>query len=645
MSKSTFFNLALKRGANWTVSRLSIQGFIAQIIIGAACSVVALAITLVFRELMENTLFLMFLFTIVVASYLGGMISGLASSLISVFLIDYSALNPEINLVQSILFLLVAVIISWMQDRRLHAEQLSKSLIEQRDAILESVADGITAQLPNGEVVFANQAAAVIAGYANTTDILEPIEQMQQRYEMFDLNGSPLSFSALPRNTVFKEGKSSELIFRAKMLATGEERWIHTRSAPVVDGAGNVKLCVNVLRDITRQRIAERSLIDMSSLLLEQNQRIENMIANLPGILWEGTGEPDGTQRVEFVNDYAERVLGYTPEEWRTLPDFWHRVTHPDDWDIAVQRATEIFTRGIAGSMQMRFVAKNGHTVHVETHTSIEHKSDGPSAVYGVIMDISERKQYEEALAEYSANLRRSNEELEQFAYVASHDLQEPLRMVTSYLQLIEGRYGDKFDPEGLEFLHFAVDGAARMKVLITDLLMYSRVQRKRDDFKTVALERVLDRALANLELSIEDAGAQVTSAALPTLYGNQGQLIQLFQNLISNAIKFRRDKPPVVRIGAKRLRREWEFFVEDNGIGIDQQYIERLFVIFQRLHTKDQYPGTGIGLAICKKVVENHRGRIWVESTPDQGTTFYFTLPLGDGVGLEDDTNDGNSD
>jgi PAS domain S-box-containing protein len=639
---------------DWAAGLSPLQIWIAQLTIGVACAVLALALTLIFSPIMDDSRFLFFVFGIVVAAYAAGLRGGVTAALISVFVIDFFVFYPiydftlfahPVNLLQIILFLWVAIVISLMQERRLAAERLSRLLIEQRNAILDSVVDGITAQEANGQVIFANQAAAIMTGYASTQEILEPIHKMQARYEIFDIDGSPLPYSALPRNIVFKEGRSAERVFCSRMIATGEERWLHVRSAPVFDRAGAVKLAVNVLRDVTRERKVQREMIEMSRLVLDQRQRLDNLIANLPGIIWEGEGVPTKGQQMTFISEYAIKMLGYPRELWLSDPDLWKRIVHPDDVEMAAQRAVEIFESGQPGSIQIRFIAHDGHLVYAETHTSVEHRDDGTSKVYGVIMDISERKQYEDALAEYAANLCRSNEELEQFAYVASHDLQEPLRMVTSYLQLLEGRYADKLDEDARDFIHYAVDGASRMKGLINDLLLYSRVQRKRDDFKSVPLLRALEQALDNLQLLIEDHDATVIHDSLPTIYGNEAQLVQLFQNLINNAIKFRRDEPPIVQIGVKRLRREWEFAVRDNGIGIDRQYLSRIFVIFQRLHTKEKYPGTGIGLAICKKVVENHRGRIWVESAPGEGTTFYFTLPLGDGVGLEDDTNHGNRD
>ena len=240
----------------------------------------------------------------------------------------------------------------------------------------------------------------------------------------------------------------------------------------------------------------------------------------------------------------------------------------------------------------------------------------------------------EEALLRRTAELARSNKDLEQFAYVASHDLQEPLRMVSSYTQLLARRYRGQLDAAASEFIAYAVDGANRMQKLIDDLLAYSRVGTRAKAFQPADCTAVFDRALANLKAAIETSGTVVTHGPLPAVVHDNLLLVQLFQNLIGNAIKFHVEKPPRIHVSAEQKGEEWVFAVRDNGIGIDPQYAERIFTIFQRLHTGDEYPGTGIGLAICKKIVERRGGRIWVESQPGTGSTFYFTIPVG-GDGL----------
>jgi light-regulated signal transduction histidine kinase (bacteriophytochrome) len=230
-------------------------------------------------------------------------------------------------------------------------------------------------------------------------------------------------------------------------------------------------------------------------------------------------------------------------------------------------------------------------------------------------------------LAQRSQELTRSNAELEQMAYVASHDLQEPLRMVASYMQLLEQQYADRLDADAHEFIGFAVDGAKRMQTLIDDLLAYSRVGTRAKPLQPTDCAALVATALGSLRMAIEESGAQVQCGPLPVVMGDAAQLTQLFQNLIANAIKFRGRQAPRIAVWADPDDGFWRFAVQDNGIGIAPEYFERIFVMFQRLHSRSTYPGTGIGLAICKKIVERHGGRIWVESTPGTGSTFQFTL------------------
>ncbi|NET71909.1 MAG: cyanobacterial phytochrome A, partial [Sphaerospermopsis sp. SIO1G2] len=233
-------------------------------------------------------------------------------------------------------------------------------------------------------------------------------------------------------------------------------------------------------------------------------------------------------------------------------------------------------------------------------------------------------------LAQLAQDLERSNAELKKFAYVASHDLQEPLNQVANYVQLLEMRYDAELDEDAKEFINYAVEGVSLMQTLIDDVLAYSKVDTQAIAFQVTEIEVALEKALSNLRNRIYETGTTITHDPLPTIMADGTQIMQLFLNLIGNAIKFRSHQPPQIHIGTERLEDEWLFSIEDNGIGIDPQFSDRIFVIFQRLHTRDEYPGTGMGLAICKKIIECHRGNIWVESQFGQGATFYFTIPAG---------------
>jgi signal transduction histidine kinase len=247
--------------------------------------------------------------------------------------------------------------------------------------------------------------------------------------------------------------------------------------------------------------------------------------------------------------------------------------------------------------------------------------------------EITERKRAEEELKQMADELARSNADLKQFAFIASHDLQEPLHIIAGYLKLLARRYKGKLDANADDFMDGAIDGVKRMQMLIKNLLAYSQVGSKGKDFKPADCSLVVGLAIANLQRAIEESGAVVTYDDFPTIMADFSQLSRLFQNLIGNAIKFRNKEIPKVHVSAERKENEWVFSVRDNGIGIDPQYAKRVFDIFQRLHGRGEYPGTGIGLAICKRIVERHGGRIWVESKPGNGSTFYFTIPLSEGL------------
>jgi signal transduction histidine kinase len=297
-----------------------------------------------------------------------------------------------------------------------------------------------------------------------------------------------------------------------------------------------------------------------------------------------------------------------------------------------------IITRPLARlSSETRVVAR-GDFSHVVTGTGARDIVDLGEDIglmrRRIVHELEALRDVNAQLDEQSLDLRRSNTELEQFAYVASHDLQEPLRKVASFTQLLQRRYGDQLDERADQYIEFAVDGAKRMQQLINDLLAFSRVGRVNVERSVVPLEKVVSDALSNLADTIDACGAVVEIETgghdgLPQVHGEPALLVAVFQNLIGNAIKFRGEAPPVVRVSLTRRDRAWEFAVADNGIGIEAEYAERIFVIFQRLHGKEAYAGTGIGLALCRKIVDYHGGRIWLDTTVESGTTFRFTLPL----------------
>ena len=333
---------------------------------------------------------------------------------------------------------------------------------------------------------------------------------------------------------------------------------------------------------------------------------------------------PDG--KITDVNEATELITGYSRDELIGT-DFTNYFTEPEKAKKVYQ---EVFKEGFVSEYDLEIQHRNGSIKPVLYNASVYKDEYGEViGVFAAARDITERKKAEEILKLKLEELARSNAELEQFAYVSSHDLQEPLRMVTSYLQLLQRRYQGNLDDKADKYINFAVDGAFRMQNLINDLLEFSRVTTRARDPVPMDSEFILDQVLSNLEVFIEENEATVSHCSLPEVIADSTQLVQVFQNLIINGIKFHSEEAPKIHISAGRNAREWIFLVQDNGIGIDPQYYEKIFEVFKRLHKKEEYPGTGIGLAICKKIIERHGGRIWVESELDKGSTFYFTLPI----------------
>lgn len=321
-------------------------------------------------------------------------------------------------------------------------------------------------------------------------------------------------------------------------------------------------------------------------------------------------------------------LYGFTAEEVIGQKFF---IIFPDTQQrVAMAQYREVFN-GEQSAMihENDIIRKNGEIRSVETRIGFVMRDGKRVEMLSVVRDITERKHAQAQLEKYARDLSRSNAELDQFAAVASHDLQEPLRMISSYLELLQQRYAPSLDEDAKDFIGFAVDGAARMKMLITGFLTYARLKTDATTFAPFSAEAALKAALMNLAVATEEADAIITHDPLPELVGNRTLFATLLQNLVGNAIKFHGEKSPVVHIGVKKLPSgEWQFSVADNGIGIDNRQINRIFVIFQRINPIGSYSGAGVGLAICKKIVEHHKGRLWAESTVGEGTTFYFTIP-----------------
>ncbi|MBN2529039.1 MAG: PAS domain S-box protein [Deltaproteobacteria bacterium] len=320
------------------------------------------------------------------------------------------------------------------------------------------------------------------------------------------------------------------------------------------------------------------------------------------------------------INEAFANMLGYTVSEMLKIN--FANITHPEDIAES-QKLIKDLLDGIAETREIekRYIHKNGSIVWTSVSTRLLRNAENKPVYF--VTSINNITPLKDAMAQ----LERSNRDLEQFAYMASHDLQEPLRMVSSYTQLLAKRYVGKLDEDADEFIHYAVNGANRMQQLIKDLLQFSRVTTKGKSLEPVDTHSALAEAIGNLEMMISDKKAIISAAQLPVVMADKGQLVRVFQNLICNAIKFSGESKPNVTVSAQRNKCDWQFCVTDNGIGIDKKYFDKIFEIFQHLNSSSHYEGTGIGLAISKRIIERHGGRIWVESSPGNGSSFYFTL------------------
>ncbi len=392
----------------------------------------------------------------------------------------------------------------------------------------------------------------------------------------------------------------------------GEMRWFHWNIQPAPEGL------LIVTQDITERMRAE-----------EQRARLAERLELATWAAGIGIWDWDIQNNRLVWDEQMYTLYGRQPHEFAGAYQAWLQGLHPDD-RAASDEVSEQARRGQREyDTEFRVIWPNGsiHWLHAAGQVFFDASVQAVRMI-GVNYDITARKQAEEELRHTLEELRRSNAELEQFAYVSSHDLQEPLRAVAGMVQLLQQQYQGRLDKRADEYIDLAVDGASRLQALINDLLAYSRVGRRRGKaIEPVDAGASLQQALRNLTVAITESQAIITSDPLPAVTADPTQLTQLFQNLIGNSLKFRGSQTPRIHIGAVKMADSWQFSVQDNGIGIEPQYFERIFLVFQRLHLRDDYPGTGIGLALCQKIVERHGGKIWVESQPGQGSTFYFTV------------------
>ena len=490
-------------------------------------------------------------------------------------------------------------------------KKVEQELWDQRNllqSIMDNMGEGLLVCDEKGKVVFANPAVMnMLRG-----EVGDPLPGPEGlRNQVFGADGvTPLAPEDFPIVHALKGESSDNVEIFVRNSKVPEGIYIEATSRPIRDPRGNIHGAVSVFRDITAHK---RTL----KTLRESEERFRLLVDNVRDyaiILLDTEGN------VASWNEGAQRIKGYRISE--IIGRHFSRFHTPED--AARNHPAELLK---AASEQGRVedeglrVRKDGTRFWADVIiTALKDEKGNLKGFVKITRDVTERKRLEDVM--------RSNTELQQFANVASHDLQEPLRMVSNYVQLIAERYKGRLDTDADEFIGYAVDGAHRMQALINGLLDYARVESRGKPFQTLDFGRIFDAAVANLKMNIAETNAEITHGPLPQVSGDSSQLVQLLQNLFGNALKFHGPQKPQIHLSVQKKGKEWVFECRDNGIGIDPKYFGRIFVIFQRLHSRNEYEGMGMGLAICKRIAERHGGRIWVESEEGKGSSFYFTLP-----------------
>ncbi|MDX2137305.1 MAG: ATP-binding protein [Chloroflexota bacterium] len=621
----------------YTVTELDVLSFTRQCLIAIAAVFVALLLTLLLGEAVHLTPFALFYGAVALAASIGGFKVGLLATALAILLAEFLVI-PSLPLMPAsttdlrhlFLFAGVSAFMSWIHDvQRSGRQKRSDILAEnaQQHYRLRQILDNLPALagmvMPDGTLVEANQGALDLANLKREDVIGKPFDQTY--WWAYDPALQMQLRDAISR------AMQGEMVRYDAVVRTGEERFatIDFFLSPIRDANGKITALLPSAVDITERLRMEQEREQLQRQIAQGRERLETILQHVPCIVWEGMGKPDGTQRVLYVNSYAETLLGYSTERWLADRPIWLDISLPEDLPSAVEQAMQIYEGTQPGVIEFRVYAADRHIVHIAAYAVMMRNRVGSDEgrMIGIIVDVSERKRQEALIERYVKRLQTSNEELQRFASVASHDLQEPLRMIASYLQLINERYGDRLDADGAEFMRFALDGAGRMKLLINDLLVFSQVDMQEACYTQVDMNEVLHQVKSDLALAISETQALILAPVLPTITADAGQMVRLLENLLSNAIKFCKDTPPEIRISAHKTDGATHFSVQDNGIGIDPKHQAHIFALFQRLHSRTKYPGTGIGLAICKRVVERHGGKIWYTSEPGKGATFHFTI------------------
>jgi PAS domain S-box-containing protein len=566
--------------------------------------------------------YILFYPAVIIVAILAGFGPGLLATIFSVLLVATWILEPRgelsiittVDQVGAVLFTGFGILISGVSElyrrNRIKAaaydreEALRETLREKEFLadILEHASQPFAIGYTDGRIGLLNKAFEQLTGYTkeelHTIDwstTLTPREWWEiekQKLDELISTGQPVRYE---KEYIRKDGSRVPIELLVSIT---------------LDIEGNPEYYYSFITDITKRKRAEENLKRQAALLDLSYEAIFS---------WDYDGG------IISWNHGAERLYGFNSKE--AVGSISHDLIKTK-FPIPFTEFTEILIKDKIWTGELTHTTKDGREIIVESRQQLINNASNNNIVLETNRDITERKKTEKKMNKTMGELERSNQELERFAYVSSHDLQEPLRMITLYSQLLERRYRDSLDSDADDFIEYIVENAKRMKQLIDDLLSFSRVNTDVKDFEYVDLEAVLDSVLSSLSMSIEEFNINITHDPLPSLLADSTQMVQVFQNLLINAIKFRGEEPPEIHISAEKGEREWTFSISDNGIGIKPEHQKQIFEVFKRLHTREEYPGTGIGLSICQKIIRHHGGRIWLESELGKGTTFYFTIP-----------------
>ena len=595
----------------------------------------ALAVKLLLRDyvLEQESPFVLFFSAVLLSAWWGGFAVGMSATAVcaalalTLFLRGPGEGLQASDVIRTVVFIAEGVFVSTLAGAFKQQQERFRGTFEQ-------AAVGMAHVDPQGRWLRVNDRLCEITGYSRREllartfqDLTHPDDRDKEAEQPAALAAGRISTYSVEKRCVRKDGATV---------------WINLTGSMARGTGGRTPYFIVVVEDIdARRRMEDELRIAHQQLTFHLNN------SPLGAVVW------DRNFRIVSWSQQCERIFGWTAAEvmGRHPRDF--PFVHEDDAFEVGRIMAQLQSGSPRNVHRNRNHTREGGTITCEWYNSVLFDPAGmPESIQSLVLDVTERVQAEEDLRQLTAMLEqkveertvelrsanerlaarelalsRSNADLASFAYVASHDLQEPLRMVASYTQLLARRYSQKLDDDAREFIEYAVDGVRRMQRLIDDLLAYSRVDRQGGPLGPVAVASAVEAALTALQTSIEETGARIEVGPLPEVNGNEVQLTQVFQNLIGNAIKFRGDEPPRIEISAVASGAQWELTVRDHGIGIDPAFAERIFVVFQRLHTRAEYAGTGIGLAICKKVVEHHGGRIWLDTSVSGGAAFKFTL------------------